>query len=58
MLNITAEQVLDCERPKQYFFDNEEEMIKSLKNVKHGDVNFEGYVIVDDELYFCVCFTS
>jgi len=37
----------NIERPKEYFFDSEEEMINSLSNVKHGDTNFEGYVVVD-----------
>lgn len=36
-------------RPKEYFFENEEAMLKSLRNVKFGDLNFEGYVIVDDQ---------
>jgi hypothetical protein len=40
-------EALSCERPRQYFFESETEMISSLKNVKHGDVNFEGYVVVD-----------
>lgn len=40
-------KVIGCGRPKEYFFKSQEEMISSLKNVKHGDENFEGYVVVD-----------
>lgn len=42
-------KAIGCTRPKEYFFDTQEEMIDSLKNVKHGDDNFEGYVIVDKD---------
>lgn len=45
-LDIFAEKI-NCDRPKQYLFTSEIEMLKSLKNVKYGDTNFEGYVIVD-----------
>jgi hypothetical protein len=47
ILNDFAKHI-GCERPKEYFFSTQEEMIKSLNNVRYGDVNFEGYVIVDD----------
>ena len=40
-------RVIGCERPRQYFFNSEKEMLDSLKNVKYGDDNFEGYVVVD-----------
>ena len=40
-------QDINCGRPKQYFFKSEKEMLDSLKNVKYGDTNFEGYVVVD-----------
>ena len=42
-------KVINCGRPKEYFFESQEEMISSLKNVKHGDENFEGYVVVDKD---------
>lgn len=41
-------EVINCERPIQYFFESEKEMVDSLKDVKYGDINFEGYVIVDE----------
>jgi len=44
-----AARIFNCARPKQYFFESEKEMLDSLKNVKYGDDNFEGYVIVDDK---------
>lgn len=37
------------ERPQQFFFNSEKEMLDSLKNVKFGDINFEGYVVVDKD---------
>lgn len=40
--------LFNCDRPKEYFFSSEEEMVESLKKVKYGDTNFEGYVVVDD----------
>lgn len=42
-------KLINCDRPKQYLFDSEKEMLDSLKNVKYGDENFEGYVIVDED---------
>jgi|TARA_R110000851_G_scaffold112921_3_gene237298 hypothetical protein len=39
---------LNCERPKEFFFNTEEDMMASLRNVKHGDSNFEGYVVIDE----------
>ena len=41
--------VIGCTRPKEYHFESQEEMINSLKGVKHGDENFEGYVVVDKD---------
>lgn len=48
-LDVVAEHHINCERPKQYDFKSEQEALDSLKNVKFGDVNFEGYVVVDKD---------
>ena len=48
-LDFYAAQYLNCDRPEQYHFDTEQDMLDSLQHVKHGDVNFEGYVIVDKD---------
>jgi len=50
-LDFIASQHLNCDRPEQFFFKTEQDMLDSLQHVKHGDVNFEGYVIVDKNFY-------
>jgi len=42
---------LGIDKPKEYFFDTIEDMYKSLKNVKLGDINFEGYVLLNQNTY-------
>jgi len=39
--------VFNCDRPKRYPYKGKDEILKSLHNVKLGDQNFEGYVVVD-----------
>jgi len=42
---------LGIPQPREYHFDTFEDLYKSLKNVKLGDVNFEGYVLVNHNTF-------
>lgn len=39
--------IINVATPKQYLFSSEQEMLDSLKGVRLGDANFEGYVAID-----------